>query len=200
MHPSARTVMELYERHAVAWDAARPRSLVERSWLDRFRAAMAARGAVLDLGCGSGEPLAGHLIRYGHPVTGVDASPSLIGLAAGRFPDHRWIVHDMRGLALGARFGGIMAWDSFFHLTRDDQRAMFPVFRAHAAPGAALLFTSGPSDGEAIGTFQGEALYHASLDADRYRALLAENGFELLGHAVEDETCGGRTVWLAKLS
>ena len=157
-------------------------------------------GTVLDLGCGSGEPLAGALIRCGHRATGVDASPSLVGLAAGRFPDHTWVVRDMRALALEAQFGGIVAWDSFFHLTRDDQRAMFAVFRAHAAPGAALLFTSGPSDGEAIGTFQGEPLYHASLDGYAYRALLAENGFEVLQHAVEDETCGGHTVWLAKLS
>ena len=192
--------MALYERHALAWDAARSRSLVERAWLDRFRSAMASGVDVLDLGCGAGEPVAGTLIRSGYRVTGVDASPSLVALAVQRFPQSTWIVHDMRSLALDARFNGIIAWDSFFHLTRDDQRAMFPIFRAHAAPGAALLFTSGPSDGEAIGTFEGEPLYHASLAADAYRTLLAENGFEVLQYVPEDETCGGHTVWLAKLS
>ena len=50
----------------------------------------------------------------------------------------------MRSLALGRTFDGIVAWDSFFHLTWDDQRRIFPVFRAHAATGAALMFTSGP--------------------------------------------------------
>ncbi|HRN84590.1 MAG TPA: class I SAM-dependent methyltransferase [Hyphomicrobium sp.] len=198
MHPSAYTVMDLYERHAAAWDRARSRLLAERAWLDRFRAAMAPHGAILDLGCGAGEPLAGHLIRGGHRVMGVDASPSLVALAAARLPDHAWIVHDMRRIALDAQFDGILAWDSFFHLTRDDQRAMFAVFRAHAAPGAALLFTSGPSDGEAIGTFQGEPLYHASLGPEVYRGLLAENGFEVVQHVAEDETCGGHTVWLAR--
>jgi hypothetical protein len=57
----------------------------------------------------------------------------------------------MRGLVLPLRFNAIVAWDSFFHLTRDEQRAMFPVFQKHIARGGLLLFTSGPRDGEAVG-------------------------------------------------
>ena len=102
--------------------------------------------------------------------------------------------------ALGRRFNGILAWDSFFHLSPDDQRRMFPVFRIHAAPKAALMFTSGPAHGVAIGSFEGEPLYHASLDEAQYRALLAENGFAVVSHAVEDPTCGGHTIWLAQLT
>ncbi|MBN8911570.1 MAG: methyltransferase domain-containing protein [Rhizobiales bacterium] len=198
MHPSSAQIIDLYERHAQAWDRERGRSLFERTWLDRFQAVTGPGVSLLDLGCGSGEPIARHLIACGHRLTGVDSAPSLIGLCRRRFPDHDWIVGDMRRLDLGARFDGIVAWDSFFHLTGDDQRAMFPLFRSHAAPGAALLFTSGPSDGEAIGRFQDEPLYHASLSPDAYRGLLADNGFEVLEHVAEDPDCGGHTVWLAR--
>src|SRR5215470_19835917 len=90
----------------------------------------------------------------------------------------------------------VLAWDSFFHLRQDDQRAMFAIFRRHAAPKAALMFTSGPQHGEAIGTYQGEPLYHASLAPDEYRALLDERGFEVVAHVAEDPGCGGRTIWL----
>jgi len=76
-------------------------------------------------------------------------------------------------------------------------RARFPVLGAHATPSAALMFTSGPADGEAIGTFEGEPLYHASLDAAEYRRLLGEQGFAVTAHVVEDPDCGGHTVWLA---
>jgi len=198
MHPSSAQIIDLYERHAQAWDRERGRSLFERTWLDRFQAVTGPGASLLDLGCGSGEPIGRHLIACGHRLTGVDSAPSLIGLCRRRFPDHDWIVGDMRRLDLGARFGGIVAWDSFFHLTGDDQRAMFPLFRAYAAPGAALLFTSGPSDGEAIGRFQDEPLYHASLSPDAYCRLLADNGFEVLEHVAEDPDCGGHTVWLAR--
>ena len=106
----------------------------------------------------------------------------------------------MRVLQLPERFGGIVAWDSFFHLTPDDQRLMFPVFRQHAAAGCALLFTSGTSLGEAIGEFEGEPLYHGSLDEAEYRQLLETHGFEVIQHIVEDPECGGHTVWLARLT
>ena len=75
---------------------------------------------------------------------------------------------------------------------------MFPIFRTHAAQRAALMFTSGPAHGVAIGTFEGEPLYHASLDPAEYRALLDKNGFAVVAHAVEDPTCGGHTIWLAQ--
>lgn len=198
MHPSHEQIIDLYERHAHAFDADRGKSLFERDWLDRFRATAGAEASILDVGCGSGEPVARYFIGSGHRVTGVDSSRTLIGLCAARFADHDWIVGDMRLLDLGTRFGGIIAWDSFFHLTPADQRAMFPIFRAHAAPGAVLMFTSGPYSGEAIGSYRGEALYHASLDPDAYEALLDANGFKVVGHVAEDATCGGRTVWLAQ--
>ena len=104
----------------------------------------------------------------------------------------------MRTLALGRRFHGILAWDSFFHLPVDDQRAMFPIFRRHAAPDAGLIFTSGPRHGEAIGSYQGEPLYHASLAPDEYRARLDENGFDVVSYDEEAPACGGHTIWVAK--
>jgi hypothetical protein len=74
------------------------------------------------------------------------------------------------------------------------------VFRRHAAPHAALMFTSGPAHGEAIGSFGGEPLYHASLDPSEYRSLLDQNGFHVVSHVVEDPACGGHTIWLAQLA
>jgi hypothetical protein len=129
----------------------------------------------------------------------VDASSAMIGMAADRFPEHEWQLADMRTLALNRTFDGIIAWDSFLHLSQADQRRMFPIFKRHAAAGAGLMFTSGPSAGERIGSYRGEPLYHASLDGDEYRRLLRDNGFGVVTQVVEDPTCGQRTVWLAQL-
>jgi SAM-dependent methyltransferase len=199
MDSPADAIIGLYERHAQRWDAVRGRSLFERKWLDAFAAGLPDGGTVLDLGCGAGEPIARYLVEEGFRVWGVDSAPSLVALCRARFPAHEWRVGDMRALALERTFDGIVAWDSFFHLTFDDQRAMFPRFRAHAADGAALLFTSGPSHGEAIGALEGEPLYHASLAEEEYRELLRANGFRVLRHVAEDPECGGHTVWLARL-
>jgi hypothetical protein len=61
------------------------------------------------------------------------------------------------------------------------------------------MFTSGPSHGEAIGRYKDEPLYHGSLDAEEYRTLLKESGFDVVSHVVEDPACGYHTVWLAQL-
>ncbi len=200
MNPHADRIADLYERHARHYDADRSRDLaVEQAWLDRFVSLLPPAASVLYIGCGHGEPIAQHLIAQGFNVLGVDTSPTLIALCRERFPDHQWRVEDMRQLALGTTFQGLVAWDSFFHLSHADQRSMSPIFRKHAAPGAVLLFTSGPSHGESIGSYRGEPLYHASLSASEYSQLLDANGFSVRAHVSEDPDCGLHTVWLAQM-
>jgi SAM-dependent methyltransferase len=148
MTKEAGRIPGLYERHAEAFDRLRGRSLFERAWLDRFIAILPAEKSVLDLGCGMDEPVAQYLIGQGCKVTGLDSSPALIALCRERFPQQTWLVGDMRSFAHGESFGGVLAWDSFFHLTAMDQREMFPIFRAHAQKGTALMFTSGPEPGK----------------------------------------------------
>jgi SAM-dependent methyltransferase len=198
MPSDADTIIPLYDRHAQAYDRLRGRSLFEKTWLDAFAALLPKAGSVLDIGCGMGEPIARNMIERGFDVTGIDSSPALIAMARERFPQQTWMTADMRSLSLGRTFDGVLAWDSFFHLTPDDQQTMFGVFRDHAASRAALMFTSGPARGEAIGEFEGEPLYHASLDPDEYRALLADHGFRVVRHVSDDPACNGHTVWLAQ--
>jgi trans-aconitate methyltransferase len=189
----------LYDENAAAWDRQRGRDLFEKPWLDRFLALLPPRPRILDIGCGMGEPIASYLIREGARLTGVDSSPSLVALARERFPEQEWIAADMRSLDLGRRFDGLLAWHSFFHLAPQHQEPMFPRFAAHAEASAALMFTSGWSRGEAIGSWQGEPLYHGSLDTAEYRALLADSGFSIVEHRVQDPECGHATVWLAQM-
>jgi len=192
-----RAIPDLYERHAHAYDRDRGRALQERAWLDRFLAHVSAGGTVLDVGCGMGEPIARYLLERGVGVVGIDVAPSMIELCRTRFPDSEWLVADMRTLELGRRFDGLVAWDSFFHLGADDQRVTLERLAAHARPGAPLLFTSGPEEGEAIGRYEGEPLYHASLAPVEYARLLVAHGFQVRDHVASDATCGDHTVWLA---
>lgn len=187
----------LYERRASDYDRDRGRSLQERDWLDRFLEGVPSGGTVLDLGCGMGEPIAAHVMSAGRTVIGVDTSPSLIAIARARLPNAEWMAADMRTLALDVKANGLLAWDSFFHLTPDDQRRMLDVFARHAAEGARLMFTSGPAEGVSLGTYHAETLYHASLSPEEYRSLLAAHGFVVDAFVADDPSCGGHTIWLA---
>lgn len=190
-------IIELYERHARDFDRDRSRSLWEQAWLDRFLRYLAPGSIVLDIGCGMGEPVARYIIEAGFGIVGIDSSPSMIEMCRERFPQAEWLVKDMRTLALGRQFGGVLAWDSFFHLPMNDQRSMFARFAEHALPTAPLMFTSGSVEGEAIGSYYGEPLYHASLDRMEYERLLTFNRFSVRGYQADDPECASHTVWLA---
>jgi SAM-dependent methyltransferase len=197
-HPSAADLAALYERHAAAWAAARgPEVVIERGWLDRFTALLPAGGSVLDAGCGHGDPLGRALLAAGYAVTGVDASPALVGRARRRLPAGRWLVGDLRTVDLGRTFDGLLAWHSVFHLPAGDQPAVLRRLGVHAHPGTVLLLTTGPERGEVVGEFEGDPLYHASLDPGEYRRALAGAGFSVVAHALRDPWCGEATVWLA---
>ena len=191
-------IIELYRKYAREWVALRGEWLFEKVWLDRMLALLPDQANVLDLGCGSGKPLATYLIEQGCAITGVDSSELMLQMARANFPEQMWLQADMRQFNLAQKFDAILAWDSFFHLTQDDQRHMFAQFARHAKLGTVLMFTSGPEHGEAIGELFGEPLYHASLAPEEYRHLLAQYGFEVLNMVVEDPECTEHTVWLAR--
>jgi hypothetical protein len=55
----AAAITDLYQRNASVWIESRARTgLFEKPWLDRFGVLLPPSGAVLDLGCGSAEPMA----------------------------------------------------------------------------------------------------------------------------------------------
>ena len=192
-----KNVIALYEKHGADFDRSRTRRLMEEPWLDRFLAFLPDNASILDIGCGSGEPIARYLIENGCDVTGIDASSSLIKLCRERFPQNSWIIGDMREMRLEQRFDGLIAWHSLFHLTPDDQRVAIEQFARCSAEQAVLMFTDGPDRQEAIGNFNGHLLYHASLAFSDYEAILSQNAFRIVHHTVDDESCGGATVYLA---
>ena len=191
-------IHDVYERQAQAFDKARSRSFFEARWLTRFGDALPRGGKVLDLGCGAGQPIAAWLIAEGFKLTGVDFSDAMLAIARTRWPDGDWRATDMRALDLGETFDGIIAWNSFFHLTPDEQRSTLPRLAKHLAPGGCLLVTVGPEAGEVTGTVGGETVYHASLSTAEYATLLEKYGLTMTAFIAEDTSCENHSVLMAK--
>jgi SAM-dependent methyltransferase len=65
---SSKDIISLYERHARHWVTDRSRTGVsfEKPWLDRLIAVLPADKEILDIGCGSGEPIADYMIALGY--------------------------------------------------------------------------------------------------------------------------------------
>ncbi len=195
-HPD--TTRAVYEDKADAFDKARSRALFEARWLARFTAALPQGAHILDLGCGTGEPIARWFLAEGFKVTGADYAEPMLDIARQRWPDGDWRQADMRALDLGQTFDGIICWNSFFHLTMDEQRACIPRLAEHLKPDGSLMLTVGPREGDVTGTVAGETVFHSSLSPAEYATILQDNGLRLTGFLAEDPETQAHTVLMAR--
>lgn len=188
----------VYQRNASRFASERPKDLVEKTWLEQFRKMMPKNGEILDLGCGGGEPITSYFMRQGHNVVGLDASANMIQIARQNLPEGDWRVEDIRTFDFIERFHGIIGWNSFFHLTRQEQRNALPNIAKHLRLEGALLLTVGPQDGEVAGWVCDDRVYHASLSQLEYSDILSNLGLQVHKFVVEDPDCYGMTILLAQ--
>ncbi|MBU4527332.1 MAG: class I SAM-dependent methyltransferase [Hoeflea sp.] len=193
---ATRTV-DVYERNAARFDSDRTKVLIEKTWLDRFAALLPPGGTILDAGCGAGDPIARYLSSLGHRVTGVDAAHAMIDLARKNFPGGDWRQADLRHLDLDETFDGVIGWDSFFHLTPQEQRTTLVRLASHLEPKGVLMLTVGPEAGEVAGRVGDDPVYHSSLSLTEYQAVLEGLGLRILQFVRQDPDCGFHTVLLA---
>ena len=191
-------VYKVYDKIAAWFSQNRNKVLLEKNCLDELLSRLPAKATILDLGCGTGDPILKYIVGKKLHVTGVDASSQILAIAKANFPLTEFILQDMRLLDLNKKFDAIIAWNSLFHLPVSDQPGMFQRFAQHLNPDGILLFTSGTQHGEVWGMNGGENLFHASLDPVEYEDLLKKHNFQVLKHKIDDPSCGGVTVWMAK--
>ncbi len=187
-----------YQRQAQRFDQRRGRGLFEAGWLSQFADLLRPAGQVLDLGCGAGDPIARWFIERGFALTGMDFSENMLALARARWPDGDWRLGDMRAFDTDETWDGILGWNSFFHLTPDEQRACLPRLVRGLTPGGVLMLTVGHSQGAVAGTVGTEQVYHASLSPAEYATLLEAHQMHLRAFVIEDKTCNGHSVLLAR--
>ena len=135
--------------------------------------------SVLDIGCGSGQPIARHLLERGFCVVGVDSSPTLIATCRRRFPEAQWMLADMRTLSINRTFDGLIAWDSFFHLRHDDQRLMFRVVEEDH-PHLAVAIEAGPNLPKPAAERTAQRKPHGKADLDPLKVITEDRAIRLI--------------------
>jgi len=196
---NSKKMYETYDKIANWYDEARSRDLkCELHHLEKLTRSLPRGAKILDLGCGTGRPIADFLSDQRFQVTGVDGSHEMIALAKSYVPKAQFFVQDMRELELSEKFDAILMWHSSFHISVADQIQLFKKLEAHMNPGGFLMFTSGTTHGEVWSENGGEQIYHASLSLDEYRELLKTHHFEVISLNVEDKKAGGATIWFAR--
>lgn len=110
-----------------------------RQWSSR----LAPGCAVLDMGCGFGEPCTGMLAAAGHRMYGIDASPTMLAEYRRRFPQAPAACERAEhSTCFERRFGGIIAIGLLFLLPAEKQKQVLQNVAGHLEPGGSFLFTS----------------------------------------------------------
>jgi SAM-dependent methyltransferase len=134
--------------------------------------------AILDLGCGPGRDLA-TFRALGHEPVGLDGAPRFVAMARAHSGCEVW-HQDFLALDLPpARFDGVFANASLFHVPRSELARVLGELHATLRPHG-VLFASNPRGDDAEG-WQGER-YGVWHGLDAWTDVVTAAGFELLEH------------------
>jgi cyclopropane fatty-acyl-phospholipid synthase-like methyltransferase len=174
-----RLVIEGYDRCAAAFNA--ERATEESDALAPLFARLASGARVLDLGCGTGVPVARALAAQ-YEVVGVDISASQLALARRQAPGVALIRADMGSLHFPPEtFDAVASFYAVFHLPREEQPALFARIIDWLRSGGYLLVSLGRTDEPPYTEeFFGVEMYWSHHGTAQYRQMLLDAGFELV--------------------
>lgn len=153
-----------YNKVAPQWSNARSGlSGIEHAYLEELLRAAPVGAAVLDLGCGSGRPIAEYVVSCGRQVIGIDQSEALLDLAKARLPGEKWILARMQDYEPTQEYCAAIVWDSLFHITRTEHEPILRKVVAGLPVGGRLMLTVGGSEHPAFSDFMlGERFFYDS--------------------------------------
>ena len=171
-------------------------------WLAGLRDRVPPGGAVLDLGCGAGVPVARALARDGFAVTGVDLSEVQVRRARRLVPGARFLRADATRVRFPpASFDAVVCLYLLIHLPLEEQPALLGRVAGWLRPGGWLLATTGKEawTGTEDGWLGGQVpMWWSHADAATYRAWIARAGLEVVEEGFVPEGDGGHALFWAR--
>jgi len=141
--------------------------------------------AILDIGCGSGVPIAAALAEHGFTIWDADAEPRMIAAFRRRLPFTPAACEPAQASDLfGRRFVGVIAVGALFLLPPADQLALLGHVAGALASGGHFLFSALRVRAAWADSLTGRA--SVSLGVDAYAARLADAGPCLPGSARDE--------------
>jgi SAM-dependent methyltransferase len=156
-------------------------------YLERFVEIMPPPRRVIDVGCGSGQPVDGYLVERGYDVTGLDISPKQIELARGLVPKAHYEVRNMLELQDGEfEVDGLVSFYAVFHAPRKQHAGLLRTFASFLRPRGVMLITLGTHEWEGIEDFHGADLYWSHFGRDTNRKLVEDAGFDIVADEIDE--------------
>lgn len=187
-----------YDVLSIRYDEAYGGETKYRGWLDEVLARLHESSRVLDLGCGSGVPVALTLAEAGHHVTGVDLSEVQIGRARARVPAATFIQADATTLDLPASsFDAVLSFYALIHIPLDEQEPLLRRIAEWLRPGGLFVATIGATawTGSEQNWLGGDVpMWWSHADASTTRTWVEQAGLVVEREEFIPEGPGGHTL------
>jgi 2-polyprenyl-3-methyl-5-hydroxy-6-metoxy-1,4-benzoquinol methylase len=164
------------------------------NFTERFCELLPPSAIVLDIGCGTGIPITKHLVDKKFIVHALDYSYKMISLAKQNVKGAEFFNNDITNWTAPTQYDGIIAWDSIFHLTVENQVNVLKKIIQMLKPGGVGLLTCGVKEGEINSSMFGQPFYYSSPSFKRYIELIKELNCNICFSEIDDPTNGGHTV------
>lgn len=156
-------------------------SLKSNKYLHKLLQLLRPQSYVLDLGCGSGNPIDTELIKHDHLVIGLDISPVQIELARKNCPTGSFSVRDIQTLRLGEySVDAVVSFYTFFHIPREKHLELLKKVNSFLPIGGLFLLTMGEKDFEGEHTMFGANMWSSQYGPQKNAQMLQDTGFEIL--------------------
>ena len=138
---------------------------------------------VLDIGSGTGRPVAHDLAAAGCRVTGIDVSPVMVDLATAQVPRARFVRADVREWSSPpASWDAVCAYFPFLQMPRADTEAVLNDIGRWLVPGGYLSLVTVPMDVEDLAVdFLGHEVRLTSFPAESLEAKIVAAGMRVMG-------------------
>jgi len=187
-----------YNLIATQWKKFRDQSTINQCIVDLFPL-LPHHAKVLDVGCGTGYPIASWLSIKGCQVTGVDASQEMITFAkALKLPGSDFLCRDILTYMPIQQYDAIIAFDSLFHLPLHQQKTVISKLIQSLQTNGIFLMTHGKKHGEITGDMFGHSFFYSSLSTDEFVGHLESLGMHILTlkEDYQEKTTGSRDLLL----
>lgn len=172
-----------YDQVGAGYHAARPVDGRDVGLLPELHRRIRPGARILDVGCGTGVPIARELADLGHEVVGVDLSMVQLVLAKSHVPRLRGVAAEMTELPIGTgAFDALVSFYAVIHVPRDDHGAVFREFRrVLRTEGSALLCIGTDDNPEDHDTdsWLGTPMYWSHFDAETTTAIITGAGWRV---------------------
>ena len=186
-----------YDNIADVWNEKRE-WYIEQESIDETISHLEKGASILDVGCGSGKPIAAYLLSKGFDVHGIDISAKQIEHAKHIISKDKLFVADIFSFSTTITFDAIICWCTIFHIHANQHPEALKKLHSLLKPKGILLITFADTSIEPEGTdltiidehtieseMFGERFYHSGNPALINSQLVKSTGFKIISDKID---------------